>query len=71
MKKAFHIIGILLVLLAAVFALPGCAEKDVRPLYTVTFISAEGETVKTDKVRRILGRRRGQQNGFPEDSDGR
>ena len=52
MKKAFHIIGILLVLLAAVFALPGCAEKDVRPLYTVTFISAEGETVKTDKVRR-------------------
>lgn len=34
------------------FALPGCAEKDVRPLYTVTFISAEGETVKTDKVRR-------------------
>ena len=52
MKKAFHIIGILLVLLAAVFALPGCAEKDVRPLYTVTFVSAEGETVKTDKVRR-------------------
>ena len=51
MKKILWYTGITAVLLICTFAF-ACAQKDVRPVYTVTFISDEGAVLREEKIKR-------------------